>query len=464
MRGRGQRDRGWYDRCYPGRDTRSRGEAFMSSRQAEYQALRDRHVPKGPSHATPAFIKEAHGAVMIDVDGRELIDFAGGIGVVNVGHSHPKVVAAIQDQAAKYIHTCFHVAMYEPYVDLAARLNELSPGDHHKKTMFASSGAEAVENAVKIARHATNRPAVIALDNAFHGRTLLTMTLTSKVKPYKLGFGPFAPEVYRMPNAYCYRCPFGLSYPSCEVACADYLEEFFIGNVAAEQTAAVIAEPIQGEGGFVTPPPEYFAKLQAICRKHGIVLIVDEVQTAMGRTGTLYAIEHWGVVPDIVTTAKSLAGGLPLSAVTGRAELMDAPHVGGLGGTFGGNPVACRAALAVLEVLLGDGLLARAAALGETIRARFEAMQRRYEIIGDVRGKGPMLALELVKDREKKTPAPDETKRLVKRCYELGLVLIACGNFGNVIRTLMPLVITDEQLERGFAILETALQEISPAR
>jgi 4-aminobutyrate aminotransferase/(S)-3-amino-2-methylpropionate transaminase len=436
----------------------------MPSRQAELVALRNRHVPKGTFHSTPAFIQSAHGAVLVDVDGRELIDFAGGIGVVNVGHAHPKVVAAIQDQAAKFVHTCFHVAMYEPYVALAAKLNELSPGDFHKMTLLANTGAEAVENAVKIARHATGRPAVIALEGAFHGRTLLTMTLTSKVKPYKHGFGPFAPEVYRMPNAYCYRCPFGLRYPSCDVACADYLEEFFVGNVAPDQTAAVIAEPIQGEGGFVTPPQEYFGKLQAICKKHGIVLVIDEVQSAMGRTGKLFAIEHWGIAPDMVTTAKSLAGGLPLSAVTGRAELMDEPHVGGLGGTFSGNPIACRAALAVLEVLLGDGLLARAATLGEKIRGRFEALQKEFELIGDVRGKGPMLAIELVRDREKKTPAGEETKKLVKICYEKGLVLIACGNFGNVIRTLMPLVITDEQLDRGFAILEAGLREVSAAR
>jgi 4-aminobutyrate aminotransferase/(S)-3-amino-2-methylpropionate transaminase len=436
----------------------------MASRQAEYQALLNRHIPKGLFHATPAFVREARGAVMIDLDGRELIDFAGGIGVVNVGHAHPKVVAAIQDQAAKFIHTCFHIAMYEPYVDLARRLNELTPGDFHKMTMFANSGAEAVENAVKIARHATKRPAVIALDNAFHGRTLLTMTLTAKVKPYKLGFGPFAPEVYRMPNAYCYRCPFGLEYPSCGTACADYLEEFFVGNVAPEQTAAVIAEPIQGEGGFVTPPPEYFGKLQAICKKYGVVLIIDEVQSAMGRAGKLFAIEHWKIAPDMILTAKSLAGGLPLSAVTGRAELMDEPHVGGLGGTFSGNPIACRAALAVLEVMLEDGLLARAEALGQKIRTRFDALQRKFEIIGDVRGKGPMLAMELVRDREKKTPAADETKKLVKICYEKGLVLISCGNFGNVIRTLMPLVITDEQLDRGFAILEAGLEEVSVVR
>lgn len=433
----------------------------MASRQAEYQALREKHVPRGPFQATSAFIREARGAVMTDLDGRELIDFAGGIGVVNVGHSHPRVVAAIQDQAARYIHTCFHIAMYEPYVDLAKRLNELTPGDFHKMTMFANSGAEAVENAVKIARYATGRPAIIALENAFHGRTLLGMTLTSKVKPYKYGFGPFAPEVYRMPNAYCYRCPLGKSYPSCQVACADHLEEFFVGNVAPEHTAAVIAEPIQGEGGFITPPPEYFRKLQAICKKHGIVLIIDEVQTAMGRAGKLFAIEHWGIAPDLIVTAKSLAGGLPLSAVTGRAELMNAPHVGGLGGTFAGNPIACRAALAVLDVFEEEKLLDRADTLGKKVRARFDELQRRYEIIGDVRGLGPMLALELVKDRQKKTPAAEETKKLVQVCFEKGLVLVACGNFGNVIRTLMPLVITDEQLEKGLGILEAGLRQIS---
>ncbi|HET9599404.1 MAG TPA: 4-aminobutyrate--2-oxoglutarate transaminase [Anaeromyxobacteraceae bacterium] len=436
----------------------------MASRQAEYQALRERHVARGAFHATPAFVKEAHGAVMVDLDGRELIDFAGGIGVMNVGHSHPKVIAAIEDQVRKYVHTCFHIAMYEPYVDLAARLNELSPGAFQKKTLFANSGAEAVENAIKIARYATKRPAVIALQNAFHGRTLLTMSLTSKVKPYKLGFGPFAPEVYRMPNAYCYRCPFGLTYPSCDVACASHLEEFFVGNVAPEQVAALIAEPIQGEGGFITPPPEYFAKLQAICQKYGIVLVIDEVQSAMGRAGKLFAIEHWGIAPDLLVTAKSLAGGLPLSAVTGKAELMDAPHVGGLGGTFAGNPVACRAALAVLEVLLADKVLERAETLGREIRRRFDALQKRHELIGDVRGLGPMLAIELVKDRVKKTPAAEETKKLVQRCYEKGLVLIACGNFGNVVRTLMPLVITDEQLDRGFAILDAVLTEVSAGR
>ena len=433
----------------------------MPGRNQELLEKRNQHVPQGPFNTTTAFIKEAHGAIMVDVDGRELIDFAGGIGVNNVGHCHPKVVAAIRDQAGKCIHSCFHVAMYEAYVDLAARLNDLAPGDFAKMTMFANSGAEAVENAVKVARYATKRPAVICFENAFHGRTLLAMTLTSKVKPYKFGFGPFAPEVYRMPYAYCYRCPFKLTYPACGTACADHLEEFFINHVAAEQTAAVIAEPIQGEGGFITPPPEYFPKLKAICEKYGIALIIDEVQSGAGRTGKFFAIDHWGVVPDVITLAKSFAGGMPLSAVIGRADMMNAPHVGGLGGTYSGNPVSCRAALAVLEILFEDKLLDQSVQLGETLLARFTAMQERYEIIGEVRGKGPMLAMELVEDRESKKPATDKAKALVSRCFEKGLVLLSCGNFGNVIRTLMPLVITDEQLDKGLSILEESLEEIS---
>ena len=432
----------------------------MATRNEALLEMRKKHVPQGPFNTTPIFVREAHGAMMIDVDGKEYIDFAGGIGVNNVGHTHPKVVEAIKDQAEKCIHSCFHVAMYDPYVSLAARLNEIALGAFPKMTMLANSGAEAVENAVKIARYAKKRPAVICFENGFHGRTLLTMTLTSKIKPYKLGFGPFAPEVYRMPYAYCYRCPFGLKYPSCGTACADYLEEFFITNVAAESTAAVIAEPIQGEGGFITPPPEYFPKLHQICRKHDIALIIDEVQAGSGRTGKFFAIEHWGVEPELITLAKSFAGGMPLSAVIGREELMNAPHVGGLGGTYSGNPVSCRAALAVLEVLLDDGLLKQAEKLGEKLISRFQDLQNRHEIIGDVRGKGPMLGLELVRDRETKEPATEEAKRLVQLCYDKGLIILSCGNFGNVIRTLMPFVITDAQLDRGLAILEESLEQL----
>jgi 4-aminobutyrate aminotransferase/(S)-3-amino-2-methylpropionate transaminase len=432
----------------------------MPSQNETLLEKRNQHVPQGPFNTTPAFIKEARGALMVDVEGRELIDFAGGIGVNNVGHCHPKVVAAIQDQAAKCIHSCFHVAMYAAYVELAERLNALAPGDFEKMTMLANSGAEAVENAVKIARYATKRPAVICFENGFHGRTLLGMSLTSKVKPYKYGFGPLAPEVYRMPFAYCYRCPFGLDYPACGTACADHLEDFFVSHVAAEQTAAVIAEPIQGEGGFITPPPEYFPKLKAICEKYGIALIIDEVQSGAGRTGKYFAIDHWGVVPDVITLAKSFAGGMPLSAVTGRAALMNAAHVGGLGGTYSGNPISCRAALAVLEILFEDRLMAQSVKLGDTLRERFDTMQARYEIIGEVRGKGPMLAMELVADRVSKKPATDKAKALVSYCFEKGLVLLSCGNFGNVIRTLMPLVITDDQLDRGLTILEEGLEKV----
>jgi len=427
----------------------------------ELMAMREEHVPQGPFNVTPLFVEKAKGAVVYDVEGRELIDFAGGIGVMNIGHCHPKVVAAIKDQAEKYTHTCFHVVMYEPYVKLAKRLCMLTPGAFPKMAMFANSGAEAVENAVKIARYYTKRPAIIAFENGFHGRTLLAMSLTSKVMPYKLGFGPFAPEIYRMPYAYCYRCPFGLKYPDCDVTCADYIKEFFVNNVAAESTAALVVEPIMGEGGFITPPPEYFPKLIKICNDNGIVFIADEIQTGIGRTGKMFAMEHWGVEPDLVTTAKSLAAGMPLSAVVGKHEMMDAPHIGGLGGTYSGNPVCCQAALAVLNIFEEENLLQKAEVLGKRLRERFDGWQKEFEIIGEVRGLGPMLALELVKDRETKEPAADEANALVKFCYENGLILLSCGNFSNVIRTLMPLVITNEQLERGLAIMEDGLKAIS---
>jgi 4-aminobutyrate aminotransferase/(S)-3-amino-2-methylpropionate transaminase len=423
--------------------------------------LRGKVIPQGQGSVTPYYVERAKGAVIYDVEGREFIDFAGGIGVMNVGHSHPKVVEAIKGQAERFTHTCFMVVPYPDLVELAERLCSLTPGSFPKKALFINSGAEAVENGVKIARYYTKRQAVIAFENGFHGRTLLTMSLTSKVKPYKLGFGPFAPEVYRMPYAYCYRCPLGLSYPKCEVACADYLQEFFVTHVAAESTAALVVEPITGEGGFITPPPEYFPKLSKICREKGIVFIGDEIQTGMGRTGKMFALEHWQVEPDLTIVAKSLAAGLPLSAVVGKAEIMDSPHVGGLGGTYGGNPVCCRAALAVLDIFAEEDLLKKATVLGDKVRQRFDAWQGQFELIGEVRGLGPMLALELVKDRETKEPATDEAKGLVEFCHQRGLILLACGNFGNVIRTLMPLVIEDEQLERGLAIMEEGLTALS---
>ena len=431
------------------------------SRNEELMKLREKHIPQGVFNVLPMFVSEAHGAVVKDVEGKEYIDFAGGIGVENVGHCAEKVVDAIKSQAERYIHTCFHVVMYEPYIELAMKLNEVTPGSFPKMTMFANSGAEAVENAVKIARYYTKRPAVIAFENAFHGRTLLGMTLTSKVKPYKWGFGPFAPEVYRMPFAYCYRCPYGKRYPSCNLRCAEALNDFFINQVAADQVAAVIAEPVQGEGGFVVPPKDYFKRVKEICEENGIVFIMDEIQAGMGRTGHLFASEYFGVEPDIILTAKSLAAGMPLSAVTGRAEIMNAPHVGGLGGTYGGNPVSCAASLAVFETIESENLIERSKKLGEEVRLAFEKLQEKHPIIGEVRGLGPMLALELVKDRDTKEPATEEAKKIVQLTYQKGLILLSCGNFGNVIRTLMPVTIERAQLERGLAILDACFSELS---
>ncbi|MFH2127482.1 MAG: 4-aminobutyrate--2-oxoglutarate transaminase [Pseudomonadota bacterium] len=422
----------------------------------ELLALREQNVPKGPFNIHPIFAKSAQGAMLTDVEGKQYLDFTGGIGVMNVGHGSPKIVEAIRDQAGKFTHSCFHVVQYDSYVELARRLNQLAPGDFPKKSYFVNSGAEAVENCIKVARYATKRAGIVTFDNAFHGRTYMAMTLTSKVMPYKYGFEPFCPEVYRAHFAYCYRCPFGLAYPSCGVQCADYLEDFFMDNVPGDRVAAVIAEPVQGEGGFIVPPPEYFPKIKAICEKYGILFIMDEVQAGMGRTGKMFASEHFGVEPDIISSAKSLAAGMPLGAIIGRAEILDAVHAGGLGGTYGGNPVSCRAALAVLDELEG-GLLQKAQALGEDLAARYRELAQRHEIIGQVRGLGPMLAMELVSDRENKTPAAEQAKTLVARCQEKGLLILSCGKYGNVIRTLMPLMISPEELDRGFSILDECL-------
>jgi len=426
-------------------------------------AERNQHIPQGPFNVHPIFAEKARGAIITDVEGKEYIDFAGGIGVVNIGHCDEEVLKAVQDQIQKYIHTCFHVVMYEPYVELAKRLNEMTPGNFPKKTMFANSGAEAVENAIKIARHGTGRPATITFEDAFHGRTLLALSLTSKMKPYKFGFGPYAPEIYRMPYAYCYRCVFGLDYPSCEMNCAYFLKEFFHTHISAENVAALIVEPVLGEGGFVVPPKEYFKILHKICKENGIVFIADEVQTGFGRTAKMFAMEHYEVEPDLLVMAKSMAGGLPLSAITGRAELMDHPQVGGLGGTFAGNPVACRAALAVLEQFKNLNLLSKAEKIGKKVLEKFREFQEHYPVVGDVRGLGAMVGMELVVDRKTKEPATAFTKQLVNRCREKGLIMISAGTYSNIIRPLMPLVITDEQLNKGLRIIGEVLDEISQA-
>jgi 4-aminobutyrate aminotransferase/(S)-3-amino-2-methylpropionate transaminase len=418
-------------------------------------------VPRGIYHATPVFAARAQGATIEDVDGNRFIDFAGGIGCSNVGHRADRVVSAIRAQLDRFLHTCFSVAPYADYITLAEKLNALAPGDFAKKTILVNSGAEAIENAIKIARCHTRRPAIICFEDAFHGRTMLTMSLTSKTQPYKAGFEPFASDIYRIPYAYCYRCSYSLKYPSCEVFCAQHLEDTFKRVVAASAVAAIIVEPILGEGGFVTPPREFFPILQDICKKHGILFIADEVQTGFGRTGRLFACERYGIEPDLLVTAKSLGGGMPLAAVTGRAEIMDSPNVGGLGGTFGGNPLSCAAALAVIESMEKENLGARAELLGEKFTARAADWQRRWPIIGEIRGLGAMQALELVTSRETREPAKHETEQIMRYCYEHGLLAISAGTYGNVIRLLVPLVISDADFDEGLDVLEGALSAVS---
>jgi 4-aminobutyrate aminotransferase/(S)-3-amino-2-methylpropionate transaminase len=415
-------------------------------RNEALQTLRSEVLSAGLASTTPVHVASARGAIIRDVEGREYIDFGGGIGVMNIGHCHPKVVAAIREQAEKFHHTCFMVNPYEVAIRLADKLCRVAPGNFPKKAIFLNSGAEAVENAVKIARYYTRRPAVIVFENAYHGRTLLTMTMTSKVKPYKFGFGPFAPEVYRM--------PFG------DAAGPQALNDFLLKQVNPEAVACLVAEPVQGEGGFIAPPPGYFQEISEICRQHGILFIADEIQSGMGRTGKMFAIEHWGVAPDLMTVAKSLGAGMPISAVVGRREIMDAVHPFGLGGTYSGNPVAAAAALAVLEIFEEEDMLGKAQALAEILNQRFEAWRGRYPVVGEVRGLGAMLGLALVKGDERR-PAADEAKRLAAFCLERGLIILVCGTYGNVVRVLVPFVIQPEQLEKGLAILEAGLAEIS---
>jgi len=429
----------------------------------ELMERRHKSVTSGVGIATPMFVEKAEGALLTDVDGNTFIDFGGGIGVLNVGHNDPRVVEAIKEQADKVLHTCFYVTEYELYVELAEKLNALVPGDGEKRSMFVNSGAEAVENAVKVARSYTGRPAVIAFENAFHGRTLLGVSLTSKTDPYKKGFGPFAPEIYRVPAPYPYRCPSGKNCSGgCQGDCFGALEKAMTGYVHPESVAAVIVEPVSGEGGFLPFPDFYLRQLREFCDKYGIVLIVDEVQTGFGRTGKMFAIEHSGVVPDIVTTAKSMGGGMPIAGVTGKAEIMDSVHVGGLGTTYGGNPLACAAALAVMDAFEEDDILGKANVLGERVMGAMRDIQEKHpDFVGDVRGLGAMTAMELVKNAESKTPDKERTGEVVEAALQEGLLLLTAGQYGNVIRTLMPLNIADDELEEGLAILARVFDEVA---
>ncbi len=430
----------------------------------EWMRRRQAAVARGVAHATPIFAARAEGAVLDDVDGNRYLDFAGGIGVLNVGHRAPRVVAALREQIDAFLHTCFSVAPYGKYIALAEKLNALTPGDFPKKTILVNSGAEAIENAVKIARCYTRRPAILCFEDAFHGRTMLTMSLTSKTHPYKAGFEPFASDIYRVPYAYCYRCSYSLKYPSCGTYCAHHIEDTFKRVVAAEAVAAVVVEPVLGEGGFVAPPPEFLSILQEICRRHKILFIADEVQSGFGRTGKMFACERYGVVPDILVSAKSLGAGLPLAAVTGRAEIMDAPGMGGLGGTYSGNPLACAAALAVIETMEAEKLPSRAEKLGEHFVARAQNWKKRFSFIGDVRGLGAMRAIELVQEGESRLPDKHTTEQVLRHCLERGLIVLSAGTYGNVVRLLIPLVITDEQFDEGLGVLESSLEAVAASR
>lgn len=420
-------------------------------------ARRESAVARGTYHATPLFAAKAEGAVIEDVDGNRFLDFAGGIGCLNMGHRAPRVVTAVREQLEKYLHLCFSVTPYEPYIALAEKINSLAPGKFPKKTFLINSGAEAVENSIKIARAYTKRPAVICFEDAFHGRTLLTMSLTSKTHPYKAGFAPFASEIYRIPFAYPYRAEKGATAESF----AQHLEDAFKRLVAPESVAAVIAEPVLGEGGFVVPPRGYFRILQDICCRHGIVFIADEVQSGIARTGKWFASEHFGIEPDLITTAKSLGGGLPLAAVTGRAEIMDAPEAGSLGSTFAGNPLSCVAALAAIETIEREDLLARSTAIGKRFEERARGWQRKWDLVGDVRGLGGMCAIELVRNPATRESADAETKQIARYCYEHGLITITAGTYNNVMRILVPLVISDEQFDEGLGVIEAALAAVA---
>jgi 4-aminobutyrate aminotransferase/(S)-3-amino-2-methylpropionate transaminase len=429
----------------------------QSKATREWLARCSASVPRGVAVANPIFADEAKGAVVKDMDGNIYLDCFAGVGVLNGGHCPQPVVEAIQEQAGKYLHTFFHQVPHRPYVELSEKLCGLAPGSDKKKAAFFNSGSEAVENAIKIARIATCRASLITFTCAYHGRTMLTASLTAKIKPYKIGFGESAPGVHRAASAYCYRCPWQSTYPGCGMHCLEQFKGFFKGEVNPADVAAMIIEPVQGEGGIVVPPKEWLPGLKVICAEHGILFVADEVQTGFFRTGKPFAVEHSGVVPDLMSCAKSIAAGLPLSAVVGRAEVMDAPDPGQLGGTFSGNPVACAAGVAALDYYQAQDLGAQARRINHVVLGRLGALQEKLPRIGDVRALGAMIGVEFVKDPRTKEPDPEAVKRIIKECFDRGLIVLAAGLFDNVIRLLMPLVITDEQLEQAMTIFEESI-------
>lgn len=424
----------------------------------ELQEKRKKYVPKGVSNGNLNFANHADGATVTDIEGNEWIDFAGAIGTLNVGHSHPKVTEAVKNQVDKFLHPGFNVMMYEGYINLAERLCEITPGDFSKQAIFFNSGAEAVENAIKISRRYTKRPAVVSFVRGYHGRTNLTMGMTSKVKPYKFGFGPFAPDIYQAPYPNMYHKPAGMTDEAYIDQVIEDFKDFFIGTVAPEMVACVVMEPVQGEGGFIVPPKKFVKAASDFCKEHGIVFVSDEIQTGFGRTGKLFAIEHFDIVPDLMTVSKSLAAGLPLSGVVGKTEIMNVADPGELGGTYGGSPVGCAAALAVIDVIAEEKLVEKAEVLGQKIEAKLKELAAKHDYIGDIRRLGAMVACEIVEDRTTKRPNKTKTSEIAKYANQNGLLLLTAGIKSNVIRFLAPLVITDGELEKGLAILEKAFE------
>lgn len=421
-------------------------------------------LPNGLAKSTDIAVDKAEGALVWDLDGNQLLDFAGGIGMINVGHRNEQVVEAIRQQLDKYIHTCSLVTTQEPYLELAELLNSLTPGKFPKKTLLANSGSEAVENAVNIAKYYTRRNAVLCFEGAYHGRTLLTLSLTSKYSLFKKGFGSYVSDIYRIPAPNLYRKTEGLTEEQYITACIRQLEQALVAQVDPESLAAIIIEPVQGEGGFLPIPGAYLHKLREICDRHGIVFIADEIQCGASRTGKLFAVEHTGVIPDMIVSAKSIGAGMPISAVTGKAEIMDAPHLGGVGGTYGGSPLACAAAVQALKILSSPAFLQRSVAVGEVIRTTLEKWKEKYLVIGDVRGLGAMRLVEFVKDRDSREPDADITLKIIRDAVAHGLILIRAGLYSNCIRLLPPLVITDEQLTEGLEVLEAAIARANPAK
>lgn len=420
------------------------------------QKRREAVVARGVSFSSTIFAEEAKGALIKDVDGNVFVDFAAGIGVVNIGHCDDDVAAAVHKQIDKYIHTSFNVCGYAPYVEVAEKLVKLTPGNFPKKVMFANSGAEAVENAIKIARNYTKKPIILSLEGAFHGRTYMAMTLTSKVMPYKDGFAPFCPDTFKIPAPYYYRSDANQTEEEFAESCANRFATLLKGELSPKMIAALIVEPLQGEGGFIVPPKGYLKRIQQICNENEIVFICDEIQTGFCRTGTFFCCEHEGLTPDLITMSKSLAAGFPLSAVVGKAELVDAPIPGGIGGTFSGNPAALAAASVVIDKMLADNFCGKANKIGETIMQRFREMKDKYDVIGDVRGMGAMIGIELVKDRVTKSPDKESVVKITSYCLQKGVIIISAGLFSNCLRFLPPLVMTDEQLSYGLAVLDEA--------